>query len=1725
MEFIGPIIEILKCTGPLACKYVQYHRKLDENMEKLRRIVRELNSKNEDIKATLEVECVGGKLPKNEVNDWLQNIERIISKTQAIEEEVDKRKFFSRARLGKLVEEQIQEVNEYSEKGSSFTSLVIDAPDTSGLILETTTLAGERNKKILEEIWKFLMSDNVTKIGVYGMGGVGKTTILKHINNRLQEESNKFNDVIWVTVSQTLHLIELQNKIAGALKRKLPQIDDKVERAGKLSRMLKEKRKFVLILDDVWEALSLEEVGIPEPTEDNGCKLVISTRSLEVCRSMGCEEVKVEKLSREEALNLFLDKVGRSILQVPTLKETVESVANECAGLPLAIVTVASSMRGVEKIHEWRNALNELSENVRSVKGMDTPVFGRLEFSYNRLNDEKVQHCFLYCALYPEDYIIPKDELISYWIAEGILDEMRTVQAKYDRGHTILDRLENLCLLESVRNVRRVKMHDLIRDMALRITRKSPLFMINAGLNLQKFPGEEEWEENLQKASLMKNQIDEIPSDMSPNCPSLSALLLQRNFSLRRIPECFFVHMKRLKILDLSFTDIEDLPNSVSDLINLRSLLLQRCRRLQRIPSLEKLSALQYLDFDETGIEGVPEGMEKLKNLIFLTLNSKLEKFPTGILPNLHSLFKLRVYWGWEPSPKTVEEASKLSNQLDSFDAQFRRRDDFNIYVKSLGRRGPKSYRLSLNGTHGSLKILDLSLQLSFGRLNILDKTDKVVSITDCRIFEREDRIVLPKDVQSLFMRSVPDLIILGDVFSGDNEEGPGAYSSFIGIVIRSCHNLKKVFSPQLLLALQNLEVISMDACPVIEEIIALNCVGDKEEEKKELGRNIMTITLPRLRKLSLANLSSLKSICSGNGVMVCNSLEEIRIRNCPKLKRLSLALPLLDNGKPTPLPALKEINIEREIWESLEWDEANAKNVLNPYCNFRKIENRRPNLLPDGRIVQGLNNKKEDITATLEVERVGGKLPKNEVKDWLQNIERIVSQTQAIEEKVDRGKFFSRARLGKLVEEQIKEVNEYSEKGSSFTSLVIDAPDTSGLILETTTLAGERNKKILEEIWKVLMSDNVAKIGVYGELSRMLKRKGKFVLILDDAWEALSLEEVGIPEPTEDNGCKLVISTRSLEVCRSMGCEEVKVEKLSKEEALNLFLDKVGRSILQVPTLKEIVESVVEECAGLPLAIVTVAGCMRGVDKIYEWRNALNELSGNVRSVKGMDTPVFGRLEFSYNRLNDEKVQHCFLYCALYPEDFAIRKDELISEEEWEENLQKASLMYTGIEQIPSNMSPNCPRLSALLLKGNQSIQSIPECFFVHMQGLKILDLSYSKIDDLPNSVSDLINLRSLLLRYCLLLRRIPSLAKLLDLQYLDFEATRIQRVPEGLEKLKKLIFLNVDSQNLEKFPAGILPNLHCLFKLRVYWGRFTLRKTVEEAAKLSNQLDSFYGRFHRRRDFNIYVKSLGSQRPKSYRLTLCPPNYPSSVWDYDFCSRYEGLNILDKMDKEVNMASLRIFKREDGVVPPEDVQSPFERGDHRIVLPKDVQSLLMKGIFDLVRLNDVFSGDNEEGAGEYSSLRFIVIDDCVRPKKVFSPQLLSALQNLEVIALDGCDEIEDIIALDHIEGGEEQNVLGRKITLPRLRKLSLTNLSSLKSICSTENGVIVCNSLEEIQISKCPELKRLSLYLPLLNNGKPSALPALKAIRIEREIWESLDWDEANAKNVLNPYCKFDM
>ncbi|MBA0550112.1 hypothetical protein Golob_021087, partial [Gossypium lobatum] len=262
----------------------------------------------------------------------------------------------------------------------------------------------------------------------------------------------------------------------------------------------------------------------------------------------------------------------------------------------------------------------------------------------------------------------------------------------HDRGHTVLNKLVNNCLLEKVMidNVKEgVKMHDVVRDMALSID-GGDHFMVKAGIELEDIPSEPKWKESLEKVSLMNNSISEIPL-ISPKCPNLSTLLLQNNLNLEKILGSFFEHMHGLKVLDLSHTGICYLPNSISNLTKLTALILRLCCQLRHLPSLAKLTTLRKLDLFHTAINAIPHGIEMLENLTYLNLYARgLKDLPMGIISRFS---KLQVLKAWLNSKG--EEAAKLS-KLETVLGAFHVLQDFEGYAKSLPSQGPTKYWLGV---------------------------------------------------------------------------------------------------------------------------------------------------------------------------------------------------------------------------------------------------------------------------------------------------------------------------------------------------------------------------------------------------------------------------------------------------------------------------------------------------------------------------------------------------------------------------------------------------------------------------------------------------------------------------------------------------------------------------------------------------------------------------------------------------------------------------------------------------------------------------------------------------------------------------------------------------------------------------------------------------------------------------------------------------------------------
>ncbi|GLT38170.1 hypothetical protein SLA2020_124350 [Shorea laevis] len=956
---VEPIMELVKCLGRSACTYLDYHLTFDEAVRDLRRELEVLNRRKEDINLSIQSHTSLGKEVKHEVQGWLKRVQEINNEVEDIQERTQRVKWYSKGRLGKLVRKKMEVVKRIHEQGSFPDGLIVDRPPR-GIKLPTENVVGEDSAK--EKIWGYLMGNEVLKIGVCGVGGVGKTTIMKHINNELLSVID-FDKVIWVTVSYPLDVIKLQENIAHHFGKELPKVpegEDKERRAATLMSIMEGVGRYVLILDDVWEVFSLIEVGILEPTMQNGSKIVITSRSIAVCQKMGCEIVKVEPLSFQESLNLFLDKVGRHVLQVPNLEGILKLIVEECGGLPLAIVVIAESMKGEDDAYVWKNALTELREGVKSVTDSDQKIFKRLRISYDRLNNFEIQNCFLYCSLFPEDYPFQREGLVEGWIDEGLIDVLPSRKAAYERGQALLNKLVKNCLLEKTVDGHGdvFKMHDVLRDMAIKSIGPEFGYMVKAGMKLTEVPDERGWGNDLKKVSLAKNNISKIPLGLSPKCPTLSTLILSNNDNLSKISESFFKGMPELRVLDLSKTGIEALPNSISNLEKLSSIRLRWCYRLRYMPSLAKLTALKKLDLTNSMIKVVPQGMEKLISLEYLDLCYcyYLQEIPMGMLSNLSNLQHLLVY---KILKIKGEEVARLS-KLESFEGAFNEIQGYNYFVKSQDFRILTDYNIAVGaqfyvGSTGQKKsvvniyncdlgeeriVLPDSLQMleiewcrnMRSSLNKAALLENATELRSCEIVHCEDmECVVDMDsfypildkLEVLYLWRLPKLSVLVRV------EGVATplqvFSNLKKLWIWDCSGMRKLIPLELLQAFQNLEEIDVYVCEQMEEIIA----------SSDSNTSLNEFIFPKLRRLFLRNLPQLKSICSTKGVMVCNSIEEIKIWNCRELKRIPVQLPLLDNGQPSTPSHLREIKIDeesKEWWESVEWDH---KNLLQPFLKY----------------------------------------------------------------------------------------------------------------------------------------------------------------------------------------------------------------------------------------------------------------------------------------------------------------------------------------------------------------------------------------------------------------------------------------------------------------------------------------------------------------------------------------------------------------------------------------------------------------------------------------------------------------------------------------------------------------------------------------------------------------------------------------------------------------------
>ncbi|XP_072957777.1 disease resistance protein RPS2-like [Typha angustifolia] len=873
---------------------------LETNWSYLKKAIEDLKAIEARVKDKVAVETIQLNSCDPQVELWQTRVADLIDEEETIEKEYNKLYRFPclcsctpnlrrRHRLGKRIACTAKAVNKLIEEEKQFQEygqrrppdIVEERPKTRTFVLEP----------VLKRLVEYFDDEERSIIGIWGQGGIGKTTLLNELNNELENRRGEFNVVIAIDVlnSEKLNVADIQRTITERLGLPWNEEEREETRASFLLKVLKRK-KFVILLDQVWEGFRLEEVGIPAPDEKNKCKLILASRFQKVCTDMGARSlIEVALLDEKAAWNLFrsnlTSEAAAAIDDSPedAISGYATAIAKNCGGLPLALNVIGSAVAGLKNRMEWSYAVKATKDGLVKFVG-DDKMFGGLAYSYERL-DPKLQQCFLYCTLFPADGWIKKDQLVEYWMAEGLIDDA-------NEGYFNMRRLVSASLLQSNYSDSKVKMHQIIREFGLPLARKQANYFVMAGMGLEKAPLDS-WKEAT-RISLMSNNIKDI--SISTKCKNLLTLLVQNNPKLARLSPQFFVSMPSLRVLDLSYTAITELPV---------------CNALIK---------LRLLNLRHTLIAKLPENFSILKQLrhLDLSITSALE----NTSDNCSKLLKLRVLNLFR-SKYGIRDVNDLNidtlKKLDFLGITIHAQD----VLSKLNKKHPlarSTHRLSLKYCNGMEKI-----QIS--------ELKEMVHLEELYIESCGDlkELTADADERRASCLQVLTLAVLSNLHTVSVGKVPHYFRKVTNLTIYTCHKLDNL---TWVLQLESLEKLVVSHCDGMTRIVEetqneksrLESKGLKHEEEieeeVEQGTNrVMRCTGFRgLRSIILNDLKLLESIC---GARELSCLENIRVEACPKLKRL----PVIGNNK---MLKLKRICGSNEWWEQLIWEDEGMKVNLN---------------------------------------------------------------------------------------------------------------------------------------------------------------------------------------------------------------------------------------------------------------------------------------------------------------------------------------------------------------------------------------------------------------------------------------------------------------------------------------------------------------------------------------------------------------------------------------------------------------------------------------------------------------------------------------------------------------------------------------------------------------------------------------------------------------------------
>ncbi|CAK7344996.1 unnamed protein product [Dovyalis caffra] len=521
--------------------------------------------------------------------------------------------------------------------------------------------------------WMLYAKDVLLRVGIVGMGGLGKTTIAQKIFNDI-EVAGHYDKMIWVSVSQASSDLRIMRSMLEQLELHC-SVSDEAQMLHKLNQLLRDKT-CLIVLDDVWE-INQEWwnqlcSALQNAVGKSNC-IIITTRKEDVLVSMDVDKSQVHQpktLKEDDSWLLFSKSAFSRCKDRKCPDAQFERVGKEilekCGGLPLAIKAIAALLASrSHSIVQWI----EVNDNFHELTsgGNFSSVMASLQLSYDEL-PSLLKQCLLCFSIYPEDSEIQAEQLINWWVGEGLVQGKGWKTAK-EVGFDYLSELVTRCLVEAVHRrgydgrVYCCKMHDMVRELTTKIAEEESFGEFDVK-GKQEMTANSRWlgftsemnPKSLRKSSKLRALLimSTYKAGFDRNIGSLSSLRVL-DFSLTKLENIsveelmdWICSLKRLAYLNLNgVVGLKELPPSIRKLRNLQLLILGGCNDLVKLhPAITNLTKLIVLDLGSCRLQHLPRGIERLSYLQELSgfkVGASSRSSPSCRFSDLQQLVHLRV--------------------------------------------------------------------------------------------------------------------------------------------------------------------------------------------------------------------------------------------------------------------------------------------------------------------------------------------------------------------------------------------------------------------------------------------------------------------------------------------------------------------------------------------------------------------------------------------------------------------------------------------------------------------------------------------------------------------------------------------------------------------------------------------------------------------------------------------------------------------------------------------------------------------------------------------------------------------------------------------------------------------------------------------------------------------------------------------------------------------------